>query len=363
MLIEAEDYLQDIAFDFYSNKMAVCSSDSRIQVFKRKKINNDNSNHPKDYFTNNELIKAKEENSFYNWELECSWVAHDSPVLKIIFSSPEFGSLLVSSGFDKRVNIWQEKVEGGKPYWISKYKIQEFSDNVEDISFCPRVFGLKLAVCTYNGKIKIFEPKDYVFYVNWTSIHTKDVSLACSSICWNPSLLDPQSFILGCYNKLSNASNIKDVKEGLSEIKKNLLQIYAYDDSKKDFICMTTLYLDDYNSHLDTITSVEWAPQFGRSYHMIGSCSLDKKIIIWKFYFDYDFENDQFKNMRIDPTKICQVLCVENPNPVHRISFNINATVLSTNDSQGLIKIFKKEDGEYKEVFEFKSSLKKNTDF
>jgi hypothetical protein len=61
----------------------------------------------------------------------------------------------------------------------------------------------------------------------------------------------------------------------------------------------------------------------------------------------------------IDEKKFSQLLYIETLNPVHRISFNINATVLSSNDSQGIIKIFKKNDGEFKEVFEFKSNIKK----
>ena len=372
MLIESEDYLQDIAFDYCSNKMAVCSSDRRIQIYKRKNMNNDKTKG--EYFNyngkGNDIINSKEDNNFTNWEFDTSWEAHDAPVTKVIFSSPEYGSLLASSGYDKRVIIWQEKIEGGKSIWILKHRIQEFSDNVEDISFCPRVYGLKLAVCTFNGKIKIFEPKDYVFYVNWNCVAQKDISLACSTIYWNPSSLDPQSFVLGCYSQLSSTGmGIKDVKEKdhdsqiNSSIKNNLLQIYVYCESKKDFICQATLVSDELKSHSDSITYTEWAPQFGRSYHMIASCSLDKKIIIWKFNLDFDFINDQFQNIKICPTTIRQILYVETPNPIHRVSFNINGTVLSSNDSNGVIKIFKKEDGEYKEIYEFKSNIKTNSEY
>ena len=117
--VESEDYLQDIAFDYYSNRMAVCSSDRRIRIFKNN-------------------CESKYSNS---WQLDSVWEAHDTPVIKIIFSSPEFGSLLASCGYDKKVNIWQEKIEDGKSAWITKAKITDFSDNVEDISFCSKIFG------------------------------------------------------------------------------------------------------------------------------------------------------------------------------------------------------------------------------
>jgi hypothetical protein len=35
MLIDSEDYLQDIVFDYYGTKMAVCSSDRKIKVFEK----------------------------------------------------------------------------------------------------------------------------------------------------------------------------------------------------------------------------------------------------------------------------------------------------------------------------------------
>ena len=74
---------------------------------------------------------------------------------------------MASCGFDKRVNIWQEKKEEGKIIWTSRAKIQDFSDSVQDISFSPKVHGLKLAATTLNGKMKIFELSDHLNNINW----------------------------------------------------------------------------------------------------------------------------------------------------------------------------------------------------
>ena len=86
---------------------------------------------------------------------------------KVQWAHPEFGTILASCGFDKRVNIWQEKKEDGNLVWASRAKIQDFSDSVEDISFCPKVFGLKLAAITLNGRMKIFEQLDYANNIDW----------------------------------------------------------------------------------------------------------------------------------------------------------------------------------------------------
>jgi len=35
MQIDSEDYLQDVVFNYYGNKMAVCSSDRKIKIYER----------------------------------------------------------------------------------------------------------------------------------------------------------------------------------------------------------------------------------------------------------------------------------------------------------------------------------------
>jgi WD40 repeat protein len=141
MEIETEDFLQDYVFDYYGDKMAVCGTDRKIKIL--------------------------EKNEGEDWNQIAIWEAHDAPVWRIQWAHPEYGTILASCGLDKRVNIWQEKKEEGKDVWTCRYKIQDFSDSVEDIAFCPKVYGLKLAAVTLNGKMKIFEPTDYVNNINW----------------------------------------------------------------------------------------------------------------------------------------------------------------------------------------------------
>jgi hypothetical protein len=35
MQVDSEDYLQDVVFNYYGNKMAVCSSDRKIKVYEK----------------------------------------------------------------------------------------------------------------------------------------------------------------------------------------------------------------------------------------------------------------------------------------------------------------------------------------
>lgn len=58
------------------------------------------------------------------------------------------------------------------------------------------------------------------------------------------------------------------------------------------------------NGHTDTVTDVEWAPQFGRSFHLIATSSLDKQLIIWKVNIRFEQNNDHFENISIKYEKI-----------------------------------------------------------
>lgn len=79
----------------------------------------------------------------------------------------------------------------------------------------------------------------------------------------------------------------------------DLIQIYAYSDSKKEYVLIEKLI-----GHTDSVTDVQWASQFGRSYHMIASSSKDGTVIIWKVFLEYDYNNDHFDNINIKSSKM-----------------------------------------------------------
>lgn len=132
----------------------------------------------------------------------------------------------------------------------------------------------------------------FIFSKKRNCISQKDVSsVGCSSICWNQNIYDPQTLVVGCYYD-GNKNNINE-----------LIQIYGYSDTKKEYVLLTCL---DSNGHTDSITDVQWAAQFGRTYHMIATSSKDGKIIIWKILLEYDYANDHFDNISVKYSKFYQ---------------------------------------------------------
>lgn len=80
-----------------------------------------------------------------------------------------------------------------------------------------------------------------------------------------------------------------------------MVQIFAYIDSKKEYNCIANL---SENGHKDTVTDAEWAPQFGRSFHMIATCSKDCQLIIWRLDLIYEINNEHFDKIELKAKKL-----------------------------------------------------------
>ena len=297
-----EGFLQDIAFDYYNNKMATCNTSSQIHIY----------------------TKDTNENK---WTHKTWWDAGDV-VFRLQFSHPEFGNLLASCGLNKLVLIWKEEKDTSESQWIQRAKIQDFTESVEDISFCPYRHGLKLATVTLNGKLKIFEPSDYIHYSNWNCLVTEYVCVAgCSSVCWNPTSSDPQSLIVGC---MSNKDS-DEWKLG----KEKLIRLYVFNES--NIKNCTSFYFE--NGHCDDVTDIEWANRSGRDFHLIASCSLDKKLIVWTLVLNADNKGKKTEEVNI---KYCKCFEYLHSKPLWRVSWNYMATLLSVIDEDGEVLVFKK---------------------
>ena len=73
--------------------------------------------------------------------------AHDSVVLKVSWSHPEFGQALASCSFDRTVKIWEEQESEQKKSgrrWVEKAKLGHAKATVQDLQFAPNHLGLKI---------------------------------------------------------------------------------------------------------------------------------------------------------------------------------------------------------------------------
>jgi WD40 repeat protein len=320
MDIKNDGYLHEIAFNTNGDKMVICSSSQKILFFTKKKPE------PKMKKRLSTQSSLSTEMKILKFIDESEWNSQpilniEIPVLRIKWSNPKYGNIIAICGFDKKIMLWKEEKEKFKPHT----KILEFSDNVEDISFCPKENGLKLAAVTLNGMLKIFEPSSYIDLLNWDCIYYKDINkLGCTCLCWNPSSFDPQSLIIGC----------KINKNNIDESKCNLLQILTFNEYKKQF----NIHKLE-GCHFNDITDVEWATQFGRNYHLIASTSLDMKLVVWEVNLIIEKKMRYFDETKI---KYIPVFIYHHNKPLWRCSFNKNGQFLSCIDDNGKVILFQK---------------------
>jgi nucleoporin SEH1 len=79
---EHKDLIHDVAYDFYGQRMATCSSDQYVKVWDQN-------------------IEGK-------WTLTSSWKAHSGSVWKVTWAHPEFGQVLATCSFDRTAAVWEE---------------------------------------------------------------------------------------------------------------------------------------------------------------------------------------------------------------------------------------------------------------
>ncbi len=129
-----EDMIHDCQFDYYSKKLATCSSDRSIKIF------------------------DVTENIYH---CSATLTVHDGPVWQVSWAHPRFGVIIASCSYDGKVVI-QREVSAGNWSKIHEHKFPEAS--VNSIAWAPHEFGLILACGSSDGLVSIFEYKDNAWY-------------------------------------------------------------------------------------------------------------------------------------------------------------------------------------------------------
>ncbi len=125
--------MHDCQFDYYSKKLATCSSDRTIKIF----------DVTGDIYHNSATLTG-----------------HEGPVWQVAWAHPRFGVILASCSYDGGVIVHREVSSGN---WTKIYE-QKFPDaSVNSIAWAPHEFGLILAAASSDGKVSIIEHKNGVW--------------------------------------------------------------------------------------------------------------------------------------------------------------------------------------------------------
>eukprot|EP01098_Paradermamoeba_levis_P006768 TRINITY_DN2819_c0_g1_i1.p1 TRINITY_DN2819_c0_g1~~TRINITY_DN2819_c0_g1_i1.p1 ORF type:complete len:314 (+),score=56.76 TRINITY_DN2819_c0_g1_i1:76-1017(+) len=279
-----EDLIHDISYDFYGKRLATCSSDQKIQIW--------------------DLDEKSE------WTRSAELVgAHNGSIWKLAWAHPEFGQILASCSFDRTVCIWEEEEDNeGRKSWQLKAKLVDSRDSVNDIKFAPRHMGLRLATCSADGFIRIYEAVDVMNLAGWPLMDEFEAHKeGASCISWNPSLFGAACLVVGTTNE-------------------HAIKIWEFNDALRKWQVGAVL-----EGHSAPVHDVSWAPNMGRSYHLIASASKDHTVRIWRVQTN---EKQKFEHK--------QLACFDDhQSEVWRVEWNVTGTILASSGDDGTVRLWK----------------------
>lgn len=315
-----KDIIHDCAYDFYGRRFATCSSDQSVKVWD---LGEDDV-----------------------WKCTASWKTHTASVWKVTWAHPEFGSVLATCSFDRTVAIFEELTvadnfgERNQSHWVKRAALVDSRTSVTDVKFAPKHLGLLLATCSEDGIIRIYEAPDVMLLSQWSPQHELNCKIRLSSIAWNCSRAHPPMIAVG--------------SDDQNEVCGKVILFQYFENSRKwDKI-------EAIESIIDPVNDVAFAPNVGRSFHLLGVASKDVRILSIR-------ENKQSSqlnqltdvnasidkaglNSSVQPSQQqsqqkydIETKCTFNDHgsKVWRVCWNITGTIMASSGDDGVVRLYK----------------------
>ncbi|KAH3903401.1 Seh1p SCDLUD_001036 [Saccharomycodes ludwigii] len=301
-----EDLIHDVAYDFYGRHLATCSSDQHVKVFRLDKETNE-------------------------WILSDSWKAHDSSIVSLDWASPEFGRLIVTASYDKKIKIWEEDPdipEGSGKRWINVTTLNDSIGPLFSVKFAPSHFGLRIGCIGNDGILRIYDALEPSDLKSWTI--TSELKVLATppashlqsdfELVWCPSRFYQETIVCCALD------------QGL---------IYQRNKEGKLFLAATL------PGHKGLIRSVSWAPSIGRTYQLVATGCKDGNVRIFKItdhnkYIASNYSgngDNEANNSTIAVELIAEK--DDHKGEVWSVSWNLTGTVLSSAGDDGKVRLWK----------------------
>ncbi|CAO3641121.1 unnamed protein product [Cunninghamella echinulata] len=173
-----ENLIHGIAYNYYGKRLVTCSSDQRLKVW--------------------DFIERQ--NSAI-WESNDAWKAHDASIMKALWAPAEYGQIIASCSFDRTVKIWEEQPvepKNSQRRWSEQFQLVESKGAVLDIASLQIQGALRLATCSADGIIRIYEAIEPTNLSQWSQMEefsieaNKDNATSTAMTSSNSSLLSQQ---------------------------------------------------------------------------------------------------------------------------------------------------------------------------
>nr|CAD7393288.1 unnamed protein product [Timema cristinae] len=278
-----------------------------------------------DLVSTNRVVWDQDEQG--NWYMTGSWKAHSGSVWKVTWAHPEFGQVVATCSFDRTACVWEEIVgEGAVPgeeglrHWVRRTNLVDSRTSVTDVKFGPKSMGLLVATCSADGIVRIYEAPDIMNLAQWTLQHEMTLKLSCSCLSWNPSFnrLHPPMLAVGSDDTNSSSGG--------------KVFIYEYSENTHRWAKTETL-----STVTDAVHDISFAPNLGRSFHLLAIATKDVRIVTLKPL--PDSSNAQSGLMKLDIQMTAQF--DDHYSIVWRVCWNITGTILASSGDDGCVRLWK----------------------
>ncbi|KAL2755860.1 hypothetical protein ACRALDRAFT_1043084 [Sodiomyces alcalophilus JCM 7366] len=277
-----DDMIHDAVLDYYGRRLATCSSDRTIKIFK---------------------IEADSQ------ELMDTLKRHEGAVWCVSWAHPKYGNILASAGYDGKVLIWREQNGWQK---IFDFALHKASVNI--VSWAPHEAGCLLACASSDGNVSVLEFRDSNYDHTIFPAH----GLGVNSVSWAPAPA-PGSIVSGGTSTPGVGSSPRRFVTGGCD---NLVKIWAFDPATQSY----KLEGEPLTGHTDWVRDVSWSPTvLQKSY--IASASQDKTVRIWT--------SDSSSQGQWN----CKVLNFDSS--VWRVSWSLSGNVLAVSGEDNKVTLWK----------------------
>jgi len=289
-----------VAYDFYGTRMATCSSDQTVRIW-------------------------EVEHTTGNWSCLACWKAHSGSVWKVTWGNPEFGQVLATCSFDRTAAVWEEVVGEGNigdkvsaTHWVKRTTLVDSRTSVTDVKFAPKYLGLVLAACSADGFVRIYEAPDVMNLTQWSLQYEISAKFSCSCIAWNPTY--PRHF----------APIIAVGSDDAAPDTPKVL-VYEFNENLRRWN-----KIDSLTDVTEPVNDLSFAPNLGRSYHLLGIASKDLKVVSLE---PQGTEEDSQGATRYIVRTVAK--CSDHNSTVWRVAWNITGTILASSGDDGVVRLWK----------------------
>jgi len=302
-----EDMIHDCQLDYYSRKLATCSSDRTIKIF--------------------EVV----ENSTPTLLSELK--GHEGPVWQISWAHPKFGVMLASCSYDRRACVWKETSPNS---WNKVYEYDKHEASVNSIAWAPHEYGLCFAACSSDGTISVHTYKGGQENSGWDVQRINAHAIGVNSVSWQPAISSSLFNSSGSGTQTTASTTKRFVSGGCD----NQVKIWSYFESGSG----GEWRAEDLESvHTDWVRDVAWAPNIGIPSNCIASCSQDGSVVIW---------SQELIPSSTSPSSSPSPWTkkfLKFPDVVWRVSWSITGNILAVSGGDNKVTLWKENtEGEWK---------------